>query len=87
MFVSHETLKTANSGRERAVGSDTKLKNASASNNNEKPAWLITYLDSIGNDYNLSNNTTDEEELKQASNSNNNEMPNWLITYRNSIGQ
>jgi len=87
MFVSQETLKAANSGyhRDTDKSRDTKLKNASR---NEKPAWLETFVDSIGSDYIPSNSSADEEEdsYKQASSRNNNEMPNWLITYRNTVG-
>jgi hypothetical protein len=54
MSVSQETLRAANSAeKEKYRTKDTVMKNASS--RNEKPAWLITYENSIGTDSNLSN--------------------------------
>ncbi len=67
------------------------LKNAaSVSNNNQKPAWLISYENTVGGNNNnpIYSHNTDEEGLKQASTQNNsgNSVPNWLISFRNTIG-
>lgn len=89
LSVSQETLRAAQSGREREKDTDTKLKNAKS--RTEIPAWLVTYGSLVGNDSSIGSNNTAEEELNQANSNtendnNNSPLPNWLVTFHNTVG-